>query len=460
MCLRARVRAIGLITFIGCFSILCHAQPGTKLWEVTLGEVVPFSPAIGLDGTIYVSCGSAGSSSAYSRMFHAISPQGTTNWTFLAGAPIRSSPALGADGTIYFGTSDGLYALNPAGVTNWIFEYSGQRCSSPAVGANGTIYLVTRTNASTPSYPSILRSISPAGTVNWTCIVGGGVWGGGSAQFPSPSIGPDGSIYVSSVGGQLYSISDSGSTNWIFPLGSVTYSSPAIGSDGTIYVGTDQGSVHAVHSKGFQRWAYPVSLVESTPTIDQSGNLYFGSLGGRFYCLTSDGVQTWFRTGASISGSAAIAADGTVYVASFDAERLFAYNSAGSNLWSFNFFGSSFSSPVISSNGTVYVAGGTKLYAIAGASPPQDSSWPMFRRAYNNARSVQRGISGIKAMPDGNVEMQVVGETGRLYEMEASTNLTAWQAIGSFNITAPSMPFVDTSATNYARRYYRLSTSE
>ena len=456
-CLRSRLGASKLIAFISCFSLLGHAQPGTKLWEVTLGEVVPFSPAVGLDGTIYVSCGSAGSSSQYSRMFHAISPQGTTNWTFLAGAPIRSSPALGVGGTIYFGTSDGLYAVKPAGTTNWILPYAGQRCSSPAVGADGTIYLVTRTNASTPSYPSTLHAVSPAGTVNWTCTVGGGPWGGGSAQFSSPAIGPDGSIYVGSLNGQLYSISYSGSTNWTYALGGRTYASAAIGVDGTIYIGTDLGSVHAVHPKGFQRWTYPMGLVESTPAIDQAGNLYFGSVSGVFTCINSNGIQTWFRGGASISGSAAIAADSSVYVTSYDAQKLFAYNAAGSNLWSFT-CGESFSSPVIGTNGTIYITGGTKLYAIAGTSPPQNSAWPMFRRnSHNIARSPQRSIQAIKSLSDGNVEMRLMGETGLAFGVEASTNLTVWEKLADMNFTAPSIPFTDISATNFQQRYYRLA---
>ncbi|MGC3960120.1 MAG: PQQ-binding-like beta-propeller repeat protein [Verrucomicrobiota bacterium] len=458
-CLWARALAISLVLFVYFFPVICPAQPGTKLWEVTLGERVPFTPAIGKDGTIYLSCGTVGSASEYSRMLHAISPQGTTNWTFLAGAPIQSSPALGKDGTIYIATADGLYALNPAGATNWIFEYSGQRCSSPAVGGDGTIYLVTRTNASFTSYPSTLRAISPAGTVNWSCIAGGGVWVGASAQFSSPSIGPDGSIYVSSLSGYLYSISHSGSTNWTFRLGSVTYSSPSIGRDGTIYIGLDEGPLHAIHANGSLRRTYPVGLVESTPVLDQAGNIFIGSLSG-FHCFNSDGVQMWFRNGL-VSGSAAIAADGTVYIANYSYQKLYAYSSAGTNLWSFNLSGESFSSPVIGSNGTIYVVGGIKLYAIAGSAPPLNSSWPMFRRdAHNSARSLQRSIQTIKPLPDGNVELQLKGETGRAYKVEASTNLMVWETLASFDFTEPSIAFVDASSTNFASRYYRLSTSQ
>lgn len=458
-CLRARAFAISLVLILCSFPVICQAQPGTKLWEVILGETGTFTPAIGMDGTIYVSCGTVNSTSLYSRMLHAISPQGTTNWTFLAGAPIRSSPALGKDGSIYFATSGGLYAINPAGVTNWILEYSGQLCSSPAVGADGTIYLVTRTNNPTISSLSTLRAISPAGIVNWSCAAGGGVWGE-DAQFSSPSIGPDGSIYVGSMSGNLYCISRSGSTNWTFSLGSGTYSSPSIGNDGTIYIGSETGPVRAINANGSLRRTYPVSQVESTPVIDQAGNIYFGSR-SRFFCFSSDGVAKWGANGISlpVSGSAAIAADGAVYVSSYFGDSL-ALNSVGSVLWYFH-SGSAFASPLIGTNGTIYLVGDAKLYAFTGTAPPLNSAWPMFRRdVHNNARAVQRSIRTIKSLQDGSVELQLTGEIGRDYDVEASTNLMVWETLGSLNFSAPNTAFVDTSSTNFASRFYRLSTSQ
>ena len=453
------------IVLIALFSvtILCRAQPGTKLWEVTLTQPLLISPAIGPDGTVYACCGNSDQfpGPANTRLFYAISPQGTTNWTFLAGTRMTASPAVGADGTVYFGAWDGLYALSPVGATNWVLKLSTQLCSSPALGVDGTIYVVTRSNVVTLSNPAILHAVSPTGTLNWKCAVGGGGHLG-SAQCPSPSIGRDGSIYVPSQNGQLYSISHSGSTNWVLPLGGVTYSSPAIARDGTIYIGDDYGKVHAIDGRGFQRWENAVTgIVESTPTIDQAGNIYFGSLGGVFYCRNSAGGPVWSASPGAVSASSAIAADGTVYVCSWNAQKLFAYNSAGSNLWSFTLSGSAFSSPVIATNGTVYVGGGSKLYAIAGTAPPQNSSWPMFRRdSRQQARSIQCAIEAITPLPDGNVELQLQGDAGRVYQVESSSDLMAWETLASFSFAEWNVPFVDASATNFARRYYRLSTSQ
>lgn len=461
---------MGLVVLLGSLTVRCSAQPGTMIWHVTIGAGVRIAPAIGPDGTIFATCGDpfASNGPLNIRMLYAISPQGTTNWTFEAGSPIRSAPAVGADGTIYFGAADGLYSVSPEGATNWITPLAGSLCSSPAIGADGTVYIRSRTNRSGPVYPSKLQAISPTGTVNWTCSIGTGNWGV-SQQSPSPSVGPDGTIYVCSFSSQLYSISPSGSTNWICLLDPAIYSpypsycSPAIGADGTVYVGSDVGKLIAVAANGTQRWAFQTpSTVESTPALDEAGNLYFGATGNGVWCLNAQGVQKWYQNGSGYSASAAIAADGTVYVPGWNAHRLFAYSLDGTYLWSFPFPSQpySFSSPVIGTNGTIYCGGGDLLYAIQGTAPPMNSAWPMFRRdARQNARSVQRGLEAIGPLPTGGMELLLRGETGRVYSVEASTNFLAWETIASFNFSASTIPFVDTAATNFAQRYYRLSTA-
>ena len=48
---------------------------------------------------------------------------GTLKWKFLTGGSVYSSPAIGVNGTIYVGSDDCyLYAINPDGTLKWKFQ--------------------------------------------------------------------------------------------------------------------------------------------------------------------------------------------------------------------------------------------------------------------------------------------------------------------------------------------------
>jgi outer membrane protein assembly factor BamB len=73
-------------------------------WSFKTGGVVDSSPAIGLDGTIYVG--------SWDDKLYAINPDGSLKWSFKTGYLVDSSPAIGSDGTIYVGSWDNkLYAI-------------------------------------------------------------------------------------------------------------------------------------------------------------------------------------------------------------------------------------------------------------------------------------------------------------------------------------------------------------
>jgi outer membrane protein assembly factor BamB len=107
---------------------------GTIAWHYDTGGLVPSSPAIGQDGTVYVG--------SYSDNIFAINSDSTLKWSFATGGTIYSSPAIDAEETIYVGCSDGkLYAINPDGSIKWTFSTGEAISSSPAIGSDGTIYV-------------------------------------------------------------------------------------------------------------------------------------------------------------------------------------------------------------------------------------------------------------------------------------------------------------------------------
>ena len=123
---------------------------GTLKWSYQISDrIVDQSPAIALDGTIYIGSGSL----EQVNKLYALNPDGTLKWSYPlittlpeAVYPERtySSPIIGGDGTIYFGSAHGtFYALNPDGTLKWTYATKGTINSSPSIAADGTIYFGT-----------------------------------------------------------------------------------------------------------------------------------------------------------------------------------------------------------------------------------------------------------------------------------------------------------------------------
>lgn len=97
------------------------------VWSYTTGGHVPGSPALALDGTIYVG--------SYDDSLYAVNPDGSRKWAYGTDGDIWASPAVDADGTIYVGNMAGtFYAINPDGTLKWSRTVGGSFMSSPAIG--------------------------------------------------------------------------------------------------------------------------------------------------------------------------------------------------------------------------------------------------------------------------------------------------------------------------------------
>ena len=272
-------------------------QTADQKWNFTTGNLLS-SPAIGVDGTIYVG--------SYDNKLYAINPDGTEKWHFIIGSWIGTSPAIASDGTIYVGSHDNkLYAINPDGTEKWHFTTGHRVESSPAIGSDGTIYVGSCDNK--------LYAINPDGTEKWHFITGDHIWS-------SPAIGSDGTIYVGSHDNKLYAINPDGTEKWHFITGHYIYSSPAIGSDGTIYVGSMDDKLYAINSDGTEKWHFITGHdVDSSPAIGADGTIYVGSMDNKFYAINSDGTEKWhFITGSNVHFSPAIGDDRTIYIGSND----------------------------------------------------------------------------------------------------------------------------------------------
>ena len=293
-----------------------------------------------------------------------VGPQtNNVKWSYQTGGRIRPSPAIGIDGTIYVGSDDGyLYAINPDGTLKWKFKTGNQIWSAPAIGSDGTIYINS-------SY-YYLYAINPDGTQKWQFIM---AW----ARNSSPAIGSDGTIYVGSSDFHLYAITDNGTTGiqkWRFrPSNEYSvWSSPAIGSDGTIYVGSNSDSnFYAINPNGQLKWRLLTGVVTSSPAISGDGTIYFGNNNGYLCAITDNataGIQKWqFGRVGTIESTPAIGSDGTIYVGSDD-NYTYAINPSGTKKWSYGTGGEILASPAIGNDGTIYVHSlDGNVYAISSA---------------------------------------------------------------------------------------------
>ncbi len=201
---------------------------GTLKWKYETDGEIFSSPAVGLDGTIYF-----GSQNHY---FYALNPDGTLKWKYETGGVI-SSPAIGSDGTIYFGSLDYyFYALNADGTLKWRYETEGCITSNPAIGSDGAIYF--------GSNDFYIYALNSDGSLKWKYKTDGEI-------VASPAISKNDTIFLGSLDGNFYALNADGDLLWkcnvVYPGKFEIKSSPSITPDGVVYIGSS-GMFMAIYS--------------------------------------------------------------------------------------------------------------------------------------------------------------------------------------------------------------------
>jgi outer membrane protein assembly factor BamB len=313
-------------------------EDGTVKWTFDLTDNNDYMPGIDRtggpnDGTIY--------SDIFGSSLVAINPDGTEKWQFLIAptSDVDSTPTVGPDGAIYFGTdgAQALIALDPNGTERWRFPTGGEVDNVAALSPDGTtVYFVSNDN-NLYSLKIAARLADPtgAGGIN----IAQGEW-----VFPiltepgeiqsSPTVNPDdGTIYVGSDDLYVYALKEAarildpagvGGVNlalgeWQFRTnGEIESSATLDPDDGTIYIGSDDGNVWAINPDGTEKWRFPTGgEVESSAIVDLDGTIYIGSSDGNVYAINPNGTQKWFfPTGAAVPSSPVIGRDGFIRIGS------------------------------------------------------------------------------------------------------------------------------------------------
>ncbi|RED96568.1 outer membrane protein assembly factor BamB family protein [Marinoscillum furvescens] len=264
---------------------------GSKSWEYPFeASIFNASPVIGSDGTIY--------QGADDNKLHAISSSGSNVWTFETGGKIRTDVALAKDGTIYLASQDGkLYALKADGTSKWTYDAGATLNASPILDDAGVVYF--------GDDAGVFHAVNTNGTAKWTFttadnnpFLGGAV------------LGTDGTIYTGTKRGGLtsaaifYAIGADGTEKWKHDFApdseepsfqSDVLGTPTVGADGTIYVTFNDGNLYAFKEDGSIKFTYKVATddpaerwdqaIWTSPALTDEGNIYFQDYSGNVYGL-------------------------------------------------------------------------------------------------------------------------------------------------------------------------------
>ena len=158
---------------------------GTLKWRAPTGGSVRSSPALSSDGlAVYVG-------SDDHRIYALNTVDGHSLWSRDLRDDVRTSPAVGGDGTIYVSSEDGtVFALRPRTGGALVPDARRRRFSSAAIGADNIVYVGCDDDR--------VRALDGhTGTVLWSYKTGADV-------KSSPAIGAGGVLYVGSNDDKLY----------------------------------------------------------------------------------------------------------------------------------------------------------------------------------------------------------------------------------------------------------------
>jgi outer membrane protein assembly factor BamB len=198
--------------------------PPTKLWTRALGGESFGNPAIGSDGTTYVTAG---------HLLAAIAPNGALRWKVKIPQTIETGAALAEDGTVVFGGNDEIeYGIGPDGAVRWRHPIGNYTYSTPlALPGDRVIYgnhsgEMTVLDARDGRRVRVDRGI-------------GQIW-------TAAAVDGHGDVYFASRAGRIYGFTANGRRLFTIAAGGTFDSYPAIAADGTLLIGDDNGVLRAI----------------------------------------------------------------------------------------------------------------------------------------------------------------------------------------------------------------------
>ena len=259
----------------------------------------------------------------------------------------------------------------------WTYQAVDKVLGSPIVGLGNLIYLTT---------PMYIYALNPSGQLLWSYLTLTDAVGG-------PVQADDGSIYIVGTNGDIYSFAPDGSLNWRENAAANASFSPTIGPNGSIYIGTKEYLL-AMNPDGTLKWHFNGELAqysdfEAAPAIAPDGTIY---------CPCKR--MLWQTAVIALSPDKEELCEPKVFPA---LKQI---------------------TPAIGSDGSVYVAAGSYLYALE---PDLTEKWrTIFPGVINSSPSVTKSGDILVVCSDQWVySISKYGPTGRLWKYHLGGNITA-----------------------------------
>lgn len=376
-------------------------SPGTIKWSAPLPGAMQIqsSPTLGPDGTLYVAFTTTGQAGA----LYALNPTtGAVLWNVSnLGNGVVSSPVVNPfRNRIYVCTTDGyIYAIGLSDhKVDASYHLSSAKAilSTPALDYTGSYLYVTAEDGWL--YTFAVYSPNAIGLWRSYNIYTGNLdtYNESVPLTTSPAISSDGLVYAIGTDGsesqapQLYVFTWDGTLLGVQGFSGVTVepmASIAFGPDGVAYVGD-------IESVGIHRFS-PLDFtdvgplsddneVSATAVIGPDGVIYVGDECGLIHSLNANNTSNWaFQTGGSCFAAAALTADGVLWIVSGDGNLYALDSQSGGQKNTQTYLGPSVtetaSSPIVGTDGSVYMVYNTTAFCVAGYGPLSPGLWPTFR---------------------------------------------------------------------------------
>lgn len=190
----------------------------------------------------------------------------------------------------------------------------------------------------------------PRGTLHWKKNIGEHI-------YASPVIDNKNYIYVGTIEGNYFCLTDQGIIEWEYDAGESIIASASLDIYSNSYFFTKEGVLIKLNSRGEIQWSsFTGEPVRSAPLV-YKGMIYWGDMKGIFHCCNDEGARQWeFDTTSPIYAAATLNPSGkSIYFPNFKGS-LTAITSKGEQEWKRNLNSAAVAACPISTNEIIYAA--------------------------------------------------------------------------------------------------------